>query len=101
MCQETPVRLIKGNRWLRWAFIEGAHTSVRVSPYFRKHYDSVKRKAGSQAASIASARKLATIIYKVLKEKRPYIEEYIIKQNKGRSPSVRPSGGITSRSFQE
>jgi len=28
-------KLIKGNRWLRWGFIEGAHTSVRVSPYFR------------------------------------------------------------------
>jgi len=94
-------RLIRGNRWLRWAFIEGAHTSVRVSPYFRKYYDGVKRKAGSQAASVASGRKLATIVYKVLKERRPYIEEYRIKQNIGRSPSVRPSGGITSRSFQE
>jgi transposase len=94
-------KLIKGNRWLRWAFIEGAHTSVRVSPYFREHYDRIKRKAGSQAASIASARKLATIVYKVLKERRPYIEEYKINNNKGRLPSVRPSGGITSRSFQE
>ena len=94
-------KLIKGNRWLRWAFIEGAHTSVRVSPCFREHYNRVKRKAGSQAASVASGRKLATIVYKVLKERRPYVEEYRIKQNIGRLPSVRPSGGITSRSFQE
>jgi transposase len=89
-------KLIRGNRWLRWAFIEGAHTSVRVSPYFREQYDRIKRKAGSQAASIASARKLATIVYKVLKEKRPYIEEYKIKNNKGRLPSVKSSWGNPS-----
>jgi len=91
-------RLIRGNRWLRWAFIEGAHTSVRISPYFREYYGRIKRKAGTQAASVASGRKLATIVYKVLKEKRPYIEEYKIKNNKGRLPSVRYSGGISSRS---
>jgi transposase len=91
-------RLIRGNRWLRWAFIEGAHTSVRISPYFRKYYDRIKRKAGTQAASIASGRKLATIVYKVLKEKRTYIEEYEIKNNKGRLPSIRSSEGISLRS---
>lgn len=94
-------RLIKGNRWLRWAFIEGAHTSVRVSPYFRRYYNRLKRKAGNQAASVASGRKLATIVYKVLKEKRPYREEYKEKQNIGRLPSVGASGGFTSRSVQE
>jgi transposase len=85
-------KLIKGNKWLRWAFIEGAHTSVRVSPYFRKHYTRVERKAGSQAASVASARKLATVTYKILKEKRPYIE-IDEENNKGRLPSVRSSWG--------
>jgi transposase len=91
-------RLIRGNRWLRWAFIEGAHTSVRISPYFREYYARIKRRAGTQAASIASGRKLATIVYKVLKERRPYIEEYKIKNNKGRLPSFRFSEGISLRS---
>ena len=92
-------RLIKGNRWLRWAFIEGAHTSVRVSPYFRKHCTRVGRKAGSRAASVASARKLATVTYKILKEKRPYIE-IDEENNKGRLPSVKSSWG-NPRSLQE
>lgn len=91
-------RLIRGNRWLRWAFIEGAHTSVRISPYFREHYTRIKRRAGTQAASIASGRKLATIVYRVLKERRPYIEEYNRKNNKGRLPSFRFSEGISLRS---
>lgn len=86
-------RLIRGNRWLRWAFIEGAHTSVRVSPYFRQYYNRVKRKAGTQAASVASGRKLATIVYKVLKDKRSYMEKEL-----GRLPSVEYSRGISSDS---
>jgi len=53
-----------------------------------------------QAASVASARKLATVTYKILKEKRPYIE-IDEENNKGRLPSVRPSGGNSSRSLQE
>lgn len=83
-------RLIRGNRWLRWAFVEGAHTSIRVSPYFQAHYYQVKGRAGTQAASIACARKLATVTYKVLKEKRPYREIYA-SNNESRSPSVRSS----------
>jgi len=43
-----------------------------------------------QAASVASARKLATVTFHVLKEKRGYIE-YYEEDKKGRSPSVRSS----------
>jgi len=83
-------RLVRGNKWLRWAFVEDAHTSVRVSPYFRNHYKRVKMRAGSQAASISSARKLATVAYTILKEKRPY-REISVNKNKSRLPSVKSS----------
>jgi transposase len=83
-------RLIRGNKWLRWAFVEGAHTSVRVSPYFRRHYNRVKMRAGTQAASIACARKLATVSYAVLREQRPYYES-TDSHKKGRLPSVKSS----------
>lgn len=83
-------RLVRGNKWLRWAFIEGAHTSVRVSPYFKRHYNRVKIRAGTQAASISCARRLATVTYKVLQEKRPYYELSEINR-KSRLPSVRSS----------
>jgi len=82
-------RLIKGNKWLRWAFIEGAHTSVKISPCFREHYTRVKRRAGSQAASVSAARKLATVVYRVLKGREPYRE----MNKKSRLPSVRSSQG--------
>jgi transposase len=83
-------RLIRGNKWLRWAFVEGAHTAVRVSPYFRRHYNNVKIKAGTQAACISCARKLATVTYTILKEKRPY-QEINIMNSRGRLPSVKSS----------
>lgn len=83
-------RLIRGNKWLRWAFVEGAHTAVRISPYFRRHYNNVKLRAGTQAACISCARKLATVTYTILKEKRPYQEINVIN-SKGRLPSVKSS----------
>ena len=83
-------RLIRGNKWLRWAFVEAGHTSVRVSPYFRSHYNRVRMHAGTQAASISCARKLATVTYMILKEKRPY-REISICENKSRLPSVKSS----------
>jgi transposase len=83
-------RLIRGNKWLRWAFVEAAHTSLRVSPYFRSHYNRVKMHAGTQAASISCARKLATVTYQILKEKRPY-REISFGENKSRLPSVKSS----------
>lgn len=87
-------RLVRGNKWLRWAFVEGAHTSVRVSPYFRRHYNRVKVRAGTQAASISSARKLATVAYTILKEKRPY-REIMESNRRSRLPSVRSSRDIS------
>lgn len=67
--------LIKhANKWLRWAFVEAAHSSIRTSFYFGAYYHHKKITIGTQAAMIATARRLAKIVYYVLKEKRPYIE---------------------------
>ncbi len=83
-------RLVRGNKWLRWAFVEAAHTSLRVSPYFRRHYNRVRIYAGTQAASISCARKLATVTYHVLKEQRVY-REISTDENQSRLPSVKSS----------
>ncbi|MEO0127632.1 MAG: hypothetical protein ABIL44_07780, partial [candidate division WOR-3 bacterium] len=62
------------NKWLRWAFVEAAHSSIRTSFYFGAYYNHKKNTIGTQAAMIATARRLAKIVYYVLKERRPYIE---------------------------
>ena len=68
-------RLVKRcNLNLRWAIIESAVSSIRVSVYFNREYRRVKERAGIQAGIISTGRKLATIVYKVLKERREYRE---------------------------
>ena len=83
-------RLINGNRWLRWAFIEGGLSSIRGSPYFRKHYTRILMHRGNKAAQVSVARKLASVTYRILKEKRSY-REIEDRNNVDRSPSVRIS----------
>lgn len=66
-------RLVKdANMHLRTAFIECTLAAIRVDKGMKAYYKSVKERAGSSAAIIATARKLATAVFHVLKEQRPY-----------------------------
>jgi len=68
-------RLIPGcNRWLRFAFIEGAWASLRTSPYCRAYFDRMKKRRGSNVAITALARKLCEFAFYCLKEDRYYRE---------------------------
>lgn len=68
-------RLIRhANKWLRWAFIEAAHSAIRSSYYFGSYYNRIKIRKGTQAGIIATARLLAKVVYYVLKENREYKE---------------------------
>jgi transposase len=66
-------RLIKtGNKYIRWAMIEAVWPAIRsdigLYNYFQKFYC----RKGANRARVCTARRLLTIIYKVLKEKREY-----------------------------
>jgi transposase len=66
-------RLMKqSNKWLRWALVEAAWAAVRCDPYFRAQYGMRYRHKGAQTAIVAVARRLAEVIWHVLKEDRPY-----------------------------
>lgn len=66
-------RLVKqANLFLRSALIESTLSALRAEPGLRAYYQSVKKRAGSGAAIIASARKLCYAIYHVLKNQRAY-----------------------------
>jgi len=69
-------RIVKqGNKFLRWALTEAAQTSIRCSQYFRYHYSKVRSKKNANSATIAIARRMAEVIYVMLKEGRAYIEK--------------------------
>lgn len=76
-------RLIKmSNKWLRWAFVEAAWVSIRVSPYCRFYYERCKSRKGASTAVVALARRLAEITWHILKEQRPYEERPLSRQNR-------------------
>ena len=63
----------EGNRWLRWAAVEAVWPAIRADFDLRCCYERLKRKKGANSAKVATARRLLTIIYRMLKENRPYI----------------------------
>lgn len=66
-------RLVKSaNMFLRTALIESTLSALRADCGLKQYFKSVKANAGSGAAVIATARKLAYALYYVLKEQRPY-----------------------------
>jgi transposase len=57
------------NRWVRWALISATATHVRRTPgsSITEHYDMLKQRLGWQKARVAAARKLARVVYQMLR----------------------------------
>ena len=67
-------KLIKqGNKWLRWAMVEAVWPAIRADFDIRVFYQRLAKRKGPNSAKIATARRLLTIVYRVLKEKRSYV----------------------------
>lgn len=66
-------RLTKqGNKYLRWAMVEAVWPAIRVDAELKTYYEGIKARKGPNPAKIATARRLATIVFRVLSQKRPY-----------------------------
>jgi len=61
-----------GNTGVRWALVQASHRIVRMEPHWCKWYESIAERSGNKKAKVAVARKLATIIYAILKYQTPY-----------------------------
>jgi hypothetical protein len=61
---------------VRWALVQAAHRVVRNNKEIKGFADRLSFKHGKKKAIVAVARKLATIVYSVLKENRAYQKEY-------------------------
>lgn len=66
-------RLTKqGNKWLRWAMVEAVAPAVKVDPDLRAYHERLRVRKGANAAKVATARRLLTLVYRVLSQERPY-----------------------------
>jgi transposase len=67
-------RLInQGNKWLRWAVVEAVWPATKGDFDIRVFYQKRAKRKGANSAKVATARRLLTIIYRMLKEKRAYV----------------------------
>lgn len=62
----------QGNKYLRWALVEAVTGAIRVSPRLRIFYEKLKKRKGVKEAQVATARKLAEIIWHIWTEDRLY-----------------------------
>jgi len=70
----------QGSRWLRWAALEAVYPAIKKDLVLRTLYSRLARKKGPNVAKIAVARRLLTIIYRMLTERRDYIPD-VMKQS--------------------
>ena len=63
----------QGNSWLRWAALEAVYPAIKRDLGLRALYSRLARRKGPNVAKVTVARRLLTIIYHVLTEKRDYI----------------------------
>lgn len=85
----------QGNKWLRWAVVEAVYPAIRADHDLKVFYQKIARRKGANIAKVATARRLLTIIYKILKEKRVYIP---YKRKENRLPKTITNGPLGSRS---
>lgn len=64
----------RGNRWLRWALVEAVWPGIRCSPWLRRYYERIKARRGARDACVATARKLAELVWQIWTEGRCYEE---------------------------
>jgi transposase len=62
----------QGSAWLRWALIEAAQNQGKYNSRLGLYYRKIKKKKGSKIARVATARKLATVIFAILKTGQRY-----------------------------
>jgi len=63
----------QGNRWLRWAAVEAVYPGMKADFDIKSFYHRLKKRKGPNPAKVATARRMLTIIYRILKENRLYI----------------------------
>jgi transposase len=61
-----------GNKYLRWAMVEAVWPAIQKDAQLNSYYYRIAVRRGANPAKIATARRLLTIVYGILKEDREY-----------------------------
>jgi len=72
--QHGPI-IKASNKYLRWAMIEAVWPAIQSDVGLNQFYHRLADRKGANTARVAAARRLLTIVYHVLKERREYRHE--------------------------
>ena len=74
-----------GNKWLRCAFIEAVQPAISSDADLYAYYQRLRIRKDANAARVATARRLLTIVYRVLSQQRLY-QKRTIRVRKSLAP---------------
>lgn len=66
-----------GSKLMRWMLVQAAWAAIRTSANLKSSYNAISSRRGKKVAIVAVARKLATIAYHVLKDKKEFKESLL------------------------
>jgi transposase len=61
-----------GNKYLRWAMVEAVWPAIQKDVTLNEYYHRLAQRKGPNPAKVATARRLLTVVYRVLTENREY-----------------------------
>lgn len=82
-----------GNPYVRWSLVQTAHRLARIDKDYKRFVNRISYRGGKKKAIVALARKLSTIIFWILKEKRKYIPNFSFHRPKV-CPAILPERSI-------
>lgn len=75
-------RLVRGcNQWLKWALIEAVLPAVHSDPAIQRRYRRLADRKPANIAKAATARHLATLVYKIWRQNREYTIQKPLSSN--------------------
>ncbi len=66
-----------GPKFLRWMLVQAAWAAIKASKSLRYRFAAIGSRRGQKVAIVAIARKLATIAFRILRDKTEYKEEML------------------------
>ena len=86
---------------LRFFLVNSVHSLIKLSPTFKKIYRKLKKRIGKNRAIIATARKLAVVIFKMLSKNQHFVDDYMFQTLYERKLKNMESRAKMAKEFQQ
>ena len=80
--------------------MNSVHSLIKLSPTFKKIYRKLKKRIGKNRAIIATARKLAVVIFKMLSKNQHFVDDYMFQTLYERKLKNMESRGNMAQKFK-